>query len=64
MLTLPQSPRTGVAPEQAMPVSCRALEQLRRSRTKVTSPTCLPTLPDNVPGVLIVITDSLRNAEA
>ena len=42
----------------------RALEQLRRSRTKVTSPTGVPTLPDNVAGIPIVITDSLSNAEA
>ena len=42
----------------------RALEQLRRSRTKVTSPTGVPTLPNNVAGVPIVITDSLSNAEA
>jgi hypothetical protein len=39
-------------------------EQLRRSRTKVASPTRVPTLPDNVAGVPIVITDSLSNAEA
>ena len=44
-----------------MPVNPRALEQLRRSRTKVTSATGVPTLPDNVAGVPIVITDSLRN---
>ena len=42
----------------------RALEQLRRSRTKVTSPPGVPTLPDSVAGVPIVITDSLSNAEA
>ena len=42
----------------------RALEQLRRSRTKVKSATGVPTLPDNVAGVPIVITDSLSNAEA
>ena len=42
----------------------RALEQLRRSRTKVTSATGVPTLPDNVAGVPIVITDSLSNSEA
>lgn len=29
-----------------------------------TSPTGVPTLPDNVAGVPIVITDSLRNDEA
>lgn len=33
----------------------RTLEQLRRSRTKVTSTTGVPTLPDNVAGVFIVI---------
>ena len=41
----------------------RALEQLRRSRTKVTSATGVPTLPDNVAGVPIVLTDALRNDE-
>jgi len=45
-------------------VNRRALEQLRRSRTKVPSATGVPTLPDNVAGVPIVITDSLSNAEA
>jgi len=44
-------------------VNRRALEQLRRSRTKVTSATGGPTLPDNVAGVPIVITDSLANDE-
>jgi len=34
------------------------------SRTKVTSATGGPTLPDDVAGVPIVITDSLSNAEA
>ena len=37
------------------------LEQFRRSRTKVTSATGVPTLPDNVAGLTIVITDSLAN---
>ena len=37
----------------------RALEQLRRRRMKVTIPTGVPTLPDNVAGVPFVITDSL-----
>jgi hypothetical protein len=46
-----------------MPVNRRTLEQLRRSRTKVTSPACVPTLPDSVAGIPIVITDSLSNAE-
>ncbi len=41
----------------------RVLEQLRGSRTKATSPTGVPTLPENVAGVPIVITDSLGNAE-
>lgn len=41
----------------------RTLAQLRRSRTKVTSATGVPTLPDNVAGVPIVITDSLGNDE-
>ena len=41
----------------------RALERLRRSRTKVTSPTGVPTLPDNVAGVPIVISGSLSNVE-
>ena len=52
----------GVAPDYCF-MNRRALEQLRRSRTKVTSPTGVPTLPDNVAGVPIVITDSLSNAE-
>ena len=43
---------------------CRTLEQLRRSRTKVTSATGVSTLPDNVAGGPIVITDSLANDEA
>ena len=42
----------------------RTLEQLSRSRTKVTSATGVPTLPDNGAGAPIVITDSLSNAEA
>ncbi|MEI8341779.1 MAG: major capsid protein, partial [Verrucomicrobiota bacterium] len=42
----------------------RTLEQLRRSRTHVTSPTGVPTLPDNVGGIPIVITDSIVNTEA
>jgi hypothetical protein len=52
----------GVAPDYCF-MNRRALEQLRRSRTKVTSPTGVPTLPDNVAGIPIVITDSLRNDE-
>ena len=47
-----------------MPVNRRALEQLRRSRTKVTSATGVPTLPDDAAGVPIVSTDSLANDEA
>ena len=43
-------------------MNLRALEQLGRSRTKVTSATGVPTLPDNVAGVPIVVTDSLSNA--
>ena len=39
----------GVAPDYCF-MNRRALEQLRRSRTKVTSPTGVPTLPDNVAG--------------
>ncbi len=50
--------------QQAPPVNRRTLEQLRRSRTKVTNATGAPTLPDNVAGMPIVITDSLSNAEA
>ncbi len=42
----------------------RTLEELRRSRTKVTSTTGVPLLPGNVAGVPIVITDSLSNAES
>jgi hypothetical protein len=52
----------GVAPDYCF-TNRRALEQLRRSRTKVTSPTGVPTLPDSVAGIPIVITDSLSNAE-
>ncbi len=53
----------GVAPDYCF-TNRRALEQLRRSLTKVKSPTVVPTLPDNVAGAPIVITDSLSNAEA
>jgi len=49
---------------QTRPVNRRALEQLRRRRTKVTSATGVPTLPDNVAGIPIVFTDSLSNAKA
>jgi len=42
----------------------RPLEQLRRSRTNVTNPIGVPTLPDNVGGIPIVITDSIVNSEA
>jgi hypothetical protein len=53
----------GVAPDYCF-MNRRALEQIRRSRRKVTSPTGVPTLPDSVAGIPIVITDSLSNAEA
>lgn len=52
-----------IAPDYCF-MNRRTLEQFRRSRTKVTSATGVPTLPDDVPGVPIVITDSLSNAEA
>jgi hypothetical protein len=45
-------------------VNRRTLEQLRRSRAKVTSATGVPMLPDSIAGIPIVITDSLSNAEA
>jgi len=54
----------GVGKGHACSARCRTLEQLHRSRTKVTSATGVPTPPDNVAGVPIVITDSLRNDEA
>lgn len=44
-------------------MNCRSLEQLRRSRTKVTRPPGVPTLPDSVAGVPIVVTDSIVNGE-
>ncbi len=53
----------GVAPDVCL-MNRRTLEQLRKSRTKVTSATGVPTLPDSVAGVPIVITDSITNAEA
>jgi len=53
----------GVAPDYCF-MNRRALEQLRRSRTNVTSATGMPTLPNSVAGIPIVITDSLSNAEA
>jgi hypothetical protein len=53
----------GVAPSFCF-MNRRSLEQLRRSRTKVTSPTGVPTLPDSVAGIPIVVTDSIVNAEA
>ena len=52
----------GVAPDYCF-MNRRALEQLRRSRTKVTRATGVPPLPDSVAGIPIVITDSLSNAE-
>ena len=52
----------GVAPDYCF-MNRRALGRFRRRRTKVTSATGVPTLPDNVAGVPIVITDSLRNDE-
>ena len=42
----------------------RSLEQLRKSRTNVTSPTGVPTIPDSVAGIPIVVTDSIVNTEA
>jgi hypothetical protein len=42
----------------------RTLEQIRRSPTKVTNATGVPTLPDSVAGIPLVITDSLSNADA
>lgn len=57
--------KTTFFPANIAPDCCfmnrRTLEELRRSRTKVTSATGVPTLPDNVAGVPIVITDSLAN---
>jgi len=41
----------------------RSLEQLRRSRTNVTSLTGIPSLPDSVGGIPIVVTDSIVNTE-
>ena len=52
----------GVTPDYCF-MNRRTLEQLRRSRTHVTSPTGVPTLPDNVGGIPIVITDSIVNTE-
>jgi|GEM_PF-6307408 len=46
----------GVAPDDRF-MNRRALEQLRRSRTNGTSATGVPTLPDSVAGIPIVITD-------
>lgn len=42
----------------------RTLEQLRKSRTNVTSATGVPTLQDSVAGIPIVVTDSIVNTEA
>ena len=53
----------GVTPDVCF-MSRRTLEQLRKSRTNVTSPTGVPTLPDSVAGIPIVITDSIVNTEA
>jgi len=52
----------GVRPDFCF-MNRRSLEQLRRSRTNVTSPTGVPTIPDNVGGIPIVVTDSLVNTE-
>jgi hypothetical protein len=61
----PDRSRSGLQKlKQATPGNLRTLEQLRRSRTKVTSATGVPTLPDSVAGIPIVITGSLSNAEA
>ena len=53
----------GVAPSFCF-MNRRSLEQLRKSQTKVTSPTGVPTLPDSVAGIPIVVTDSIVNGEA
>ncbi len=53
----------GVKPDFCF-MNRRSLEQLRKSRTNVTSPTGVPTIPDNVAGIPIVVTDSLLNTEA
>lgn len=53
----------GVKPDFCF-LNRRSLEQLRKSRTNVTSPTGVPTIPDNVAGIPIVVTDSLVNTEA
>lgn len=53
----------GVRPDFCF-MNRRSLEQLRKSRTNVTSPTGVPTIPDSVAGIPIVVTDSLVNTEA
>lgn len=52
----------GVKPDFCF-MNRRSLEQLRKSRTNVTSPTGVPTIPDSVAGIPIVVTDSLVNTE-
>ena len=41
----------------------RSLEQLRKCRADVISPTGVPTIPDSVAGIPIVVTDSLVKSE-
>jgi len=53
----------GVKPDFCF-MNRRSLEQLRKSRTNVTSPTGMPTIPDSVAGIPIVVTDSVVNTEA
>jgi hypothetical protein len=53
----------GVTPDVCF-MNRRSLEQLRKSRTNVTSATGVPSLPDSVAGIPIVITDSIVNTEA
>lgn len=53
----------GVKPDFCF-MNRRSLEQLRKSRTNVTSATGVPTIPDSVAGIPIVVTDSLVNTEA
>lgn len=52
----------GVRPDYCF-MNRRSLEQLRRSRTNVTSPTGVPTLPVDVGGIPIVVTDSIVTSE-
>jgi hypothetical protein len=54
---------SGVTPDYCF-INRRSLEQLRKSRTNVTSATGVPPLADSVAGIPIVITDSLVNTEA